>query len=107
MISMTDVAEVLGHAESVHHSKTMIVLSLWGCGQTKIDPVRQVKVTYHSEQFGIQIQVDGSLSCIVNFLRNEHMWKKFMKRKENLPNTKRWQAVHKWSNRVHNPILSL
>ena len=42
----------------------------WIRGQTKIGPVRQVKVTYHSEQHGIEIQVksmqnDGSLSCIV------------------------------------------
>ena len=42
----------------------------WIRGHTKIGPVRQVKVRYHSEQFGIEIQrksmkSDGSLSWTV------------------------------------------
>ena len=65
-------SEMLEHAESTHDSETVIILFRWGLvrGHTKIGPVRQVKVTCHSKQFGIEIQVksmknDGSLSWIV------------------------------------------
>ena len=60
------VEEKLEHAESIHYTVTMMILSQWG---GSVDAVFQFKVTYYAEQYGIEIQVkfmlnNGSLSWI-------------------------------------------
>ena len=72
MILMMDSATVLEHTESYTPPRDDEYSSPvgWIRGHTKIGPLRQVKVTYHSEQLGIEIQVksmknDESFSWIV------------------------------------------
>ena len=54
-----DLAEVLAHTKRKHNPQTTIFLfwRVWFRGHTKIGFVRQVKVTYDSEQFKIENQV--------------------------------------------------
>ena len=92
----------------------------WIRGHTKVGPVREGKVTYQLEQYGIEVRVkslknDGSLSWTV-ISAGTGMWKNLTKKKENLSHTKRWQLVPAWrkppsrqdtrDTQVHNQILS-
>ena len=106
IILMMDLAEVLDNADSItpprDHGYSVPVG--WIRGHTKIGPVRQVKVTYHSEQFGTKIQVesiknDGSLFWIgMSRGMNKCVEEVFGERK-NLSITKRWQLVPTSANR--------
>ena len=93
----------------------------WIRGHTKIGPVRQVKDTYHSEQFGIEIQAesmksDGSLTwifisrgmnkCVGEILQQEGEFS-YQEEMANGSDIGKPIATNKRGSRVHTPTMSL